>query len=458
VECNLDLCIDRLHSDSAKWRLYDPDVLPLWVADMDFLSAEPVIRALHERIDHGVFGYGLCPDELVEVIQARLDTLYGWQVDADEIVFCPGVVTGFNIACRLRSEPGDGVLVQPPVYYPFLAAPANAGRVLQQAEIKGSRENGSMRYALDVDAFEAAFTDRTRAFILCNPHNPIGRVYERNELLAMAEVCLRHNTLICSDEIHCDLVFSGHKHIPIAALDPEIAQNTVTLMAPSKTYNIAGLKCSFAVIQNEELRREFCAARAGLVPSVNILGYTAALAAYRDGQPWLDEVLAYLEANRDYVKRYVDESLPGIEMTVPEGTYLAWLDCRGAGFADKRSAGECGADECCSDDRSESQRGAGECCSADCSEGQRGAGECCSDDRGLSQREPTECCSSSACGAVERGSTEPADFFLEHARVALNNGATFGPGGEGFVRLNFACPRETLTEALERMKNALESQ
>jgi cystathionine beta-lyase len=401
---------------------------------MDFLSAEPVICALHERIDHGIFGYGICPDELVDVIRARLENLYGWQVAAKEIVFCPGVVTGFNVACRMRSEPGDGVLVQPPVYYPFLGAPANARRVLQQAEIKRQ----GARYELDIDAFEAAFTDRTRAFILCNPHNPIGRVYERDELLAMAEVCLRHNVLICSDEIHCDLVFSGHEHLPIAALDPEIAQNTVTLMAPSKTYNIAGLKCSFAVIQNEALREEFNAARGGLVPGVNILGYTAALAAYRDGQEWLDEVLAYMEANRDYLKGYVDEHLPGIEMIVPEGTYLAWLDCRGAGFAGQSGANETG--ECCSDDRSPSQRGEDQsdacgCGSCGCDAAESGAVE------------------SSALG---RASMEPADFILKHARVALNNGAAFGPGGEGYVRLNFACPRETLTEALERMRDALE--
>jgi len=192
--------------------------------------------------------------------------------------------------------------------------------------------------------------------------------------------------LICSDEIHCDLVYNGHSHIPIAALDPEIARQTVTLMAPSKTYNVAGLKCSFAVIQDEELRQEFCAARGGLVPSVNTLGYTAALAAYRDGQPWLDEVLAYLEANRDYLKAYVDERLPGVEMHAPEGTYLAWLDCAQTGI-----------------------------------EG------------------------------------EPGTFFLEKARVALNNGAAFGPGGQGYVRLNFACPRATLTEALERMETALKN-
>jgi cystathionine beta-lyase len=400
LECTLDTCIDRRNSDSAKWGRYDADVLPLWVADMDFLSAEPVLRALRARIDHGIFGYCVPPTELVDVIRARLARLYNWQVAADAIVFMPGVVTGFNMACHMAGRPGDGVLVQPPVYYPFLGAPANAGRELQMAEIE-ARPLGSVgasgrgpRYELDVEAFEAAFTERTRAFILCNPHNPIGRVYEREELQAMAEVCLRHDALICSDEIHCDLIFSGHQHTPIAALDPEISQHTITLMAPSKTYNIAGLKCSFAVIENEELRERFRATGQGLVPSVNLLGYTAALAAYRDGTFWLEEVLAYMEANRDFLKRYVDEHLPGVEMIVPEGTYLAWLDCTAAAL----------------------------------------------DGTGVGGENPCD----------------PAAFFLEQARVALNNGAAFGPGGEGHVRLNFACPRETLVEALERMRAALE--
>jgi cystathionine beta-lyase len=397
VECNLDTCYDRRNSDSAKWGRYDPDVVPLWVADMDFLSAEPVLRALHARIEHGIFGYCMPPTELVDVIQARLERLYNWKVAAEAILFMPGVVTGFNMVCHMAGDPGDGVLVQPPVYYPFLGAPANAGRELQMAEIQAHAGERGPRYELDVDAFESAFTDRTAAFILCNPHNPIGRVYEPDELRAMAEVCLRHDALICSDEIHCDLIFDGHQHTPIAALDPEISQHTVTLMAPSKTYNIAGLKCSFAVIENQELRERYRAAGRGLVPSVNLLGYTAALAAYRDAGPWLEEVLAYMEANRDFLKRYVDAHLPGMEMIVPEGTYLAWLDCHEALQGLARA------------------------------DGRTGDGDC-----------------------------QPATFFLEQARVALNDGAAFGPGGAGHVRLNFACPRETLVEALERMRAALE--
>jgi cystathionine beta-lyase len=348
---------------------------------MDYVSPEPVVRALHERVEHGVFGYTQPAQALYEVIRTRLRALYDWDVDVEDILFLPGVVVGFNLACHAVGEPGDGVLIQPPVYYPFLTAPGNAGRALQSAEVPLRRE----RYEIDLDTFEQAITDRTRMFLFCNPHNPIGRVYGREELLHLAEICARHDLTICSDEIHCDLVFSGRRHIPIAALAPEIAQRTITLMAPSKTYNIAGLKCAFAVVQDPALRARFRGAHAGLVSGVSLLGYTAALAAYREGQEWLDQVLAYVEGNRDYMARYVSDHLPGIRMVVPEGTYLAWLDCREAGI-----------------------------------EGPPGA------------------------------------FLLREARVSLNEGAGFGPGGEGFVRLNFACPRATLTEALERIRAALE--
>jgi cystathionine beta-lyase len=378
---DLDQHIDRRRSDSAKWGHYEADVLPLWVADMDFVSAEPILRALHERVQHGVFGYAFPPNELQEAIVARLGSLYGWVITPDDIVFVPGVVPGFNVACRAMSDPGDGILVQPPVYYPFLSAPGNANLALQCAEVYLD----SGRYGIDYGEFEGAITDRTSLFLFCNPHNPVGRVYERDELLQLAEICLRHGLVICSDEIHCDLLYSGHRHLPIASLAPEIAERTITLMAPSKTYNIAGLHCSFAVIQNVELRERYCAACAGILHGANVLGYTAALAAYRDGQEWLDQVLAYLEDNRDIVTQYAQEHLPGIDAIVPEGTFLAWLDCRRAGIAGK-----------------------------------------------------------------------PGDFFLQDARVALNEGDKFGSGGEGYVRLNFACPRSTLVEALGRMRSALE--
>lgn len=378
---DFDQVPERRDSDCVKWRAYDSDVLPLWVADMDFVSPQPVIQALECRVREGIFGYPQDLPELSEVFAARLKQRYGWEVQTDWLVWIPGVVTGFNLAAHTFAGPGGNVLVQPPVYTPMLKAPANAG--LERREALLTRL-GDGRYAVDMQAFEAAITPETRMFLLCNPHNPVGRVFREDELQQMAEICLRHHVPICSDEIHCELLFSGQRHIPIASLSPEIAAQTITLMAPSKTFNLAGLQCSVAIIPNPELKRRFQSARQGLVPWVNLMGQVAALAAYKDGQEWLDQLLLYLEGNRDFLHRYVRAELPGIQMDLPEGTYLAWLDCREAGLPQ-----------------------------------------------------------------------DPHTFFLEKARVALNDGATFGRGGEGFVRLNFGCPRATLEEALGRMKAAL---
>jgi cystathionine beta-lyase len=377
---DFDQLIDRRASDSAKWHYYGENVLPLWVADMDFPAPEPVIRALRERAEHGVFGYPIEPPELRPVILEQLQRLYGWQLDPEALIFLPGVVTGFNLATHAVTSPGDGVLAQTPVYFPILWAPGNAGCTLDEMELT-RQPDGS--YAIDFDAFAAAITERTRIFILCNPHNPVGRVFRRDELERMAEICLQHNLVICSDEIHCDLLFSGQQHLPIASLAPEIAARTITLMAPSKTYNIAGIHASIAIIPDPELREQFEAARAGLVPRLDTMGYTAMLAAYRDGRPWLDAVLRYMEATCDFLIEYVNSRLPGITAHPPEGTYLAWLDCRQAGIPGN-----------------------------------------------------------------------PHQFFLERAQVAVNDGATFGRGGEGFVRLNFACPRSTLAQALHQMRQA----
>jgi cystathionine beta-lyase len=379
---DFDRIIDRRSTRCAKWLHYEEDVLPLWVADMDFSSPQPIVDALRDRAACGVFGYGTEPSDLRSVIVENLLHRYGWSVSPEALVFVPGLVGGLNLATQAVTSPGDGVLVQTPVYFPFLSLPGNAGCTLDQMRLTPLR-SGS--YECDMELFEATITGRTRIFVLCNPHNPVGRVFRRYELEQMAEVCLRNDLVICSDEIHCDLVFPGHQHVPFATLDRDIAQRTITLMAPSKTYNIAGLHSSVAIIENPELRKKFERARKGLVSqSLNVFGYTATLAAYRSGQPWLDALLRYLEANRDFVFEYVNTQLQGVTVWKPEGTYLAWLDCRNAGLP---------------------------------------------------------------------GS--PHEFFLGHARVALNDGATFGRGGEGFVRLNFACPRQTLERALDRMGNAL---
>jgi cystathionine beta-lyase len=378
---DFDCIVNRCGTDSAKWCYYPPDALPLWVADMDFRSPEPVIAALRERVQHGVFGYGQEPPELRSVIVERLERLYGWQVLPDWLVFLPGVVIGFNLTCRAFAAPGDGVLLQTPAYPPILTAPQDAGCTRDETELTLEADG---HYAIDLDLFEHTITDRTRVFILCNPHNPVGRVFTRQELQHMAQMCLRHNVVICSDEIHCDFVYRGARHIPIATLDPEVASHTITLMAPSKTFNIAGLHFAVGIVPNEDLRKRLCAAKNGLVNEPDILSYTAALAAYRHGQPWLEELMRYLEANRDFAVDYVNARLPGIHASKPEGTYLLWLDCRQAGI---------------------------------------------------------------------RGN--PQEFLLERAKVALNDGADYGQGGEGFLRLNFGCPRATLVEALERMKAAL---
>jgi cystathionine beta-lyase len=379
---DLNHIIDRRASDSAKWRHYGEEVLPLWVADMDFPAPAPVIRALRQRVDHGIFGYGQEPPELKPLLVERLQQLYRWQVPEDALILVPGVVTGFNLASRAVTRPGDGLLVQTPVYHPILRVPHNANLVMNEMELT-RRSDG--RYEIDFDRFEATITGRTRIFILCNPHNPVGRVFRRDELERMAAICLRHDVVICSDEIHCDLVFSPHRHLPIASLSPEIAARTITLMAPSKTYNIAGLHASVAIIPDPDLRKAFKTARADLVPRLDIFGHAAMLAAYRHGGDWLAEVLRYLEANRDFLFDYVSAgNLPGLTMANPEGTYLAWLDCRRAGLP-----------------------------------------------------------------------RNPYEFFLAQAQVAFNDGAMFGTGGEGFVRLNFACPRATLADALARMRAAL---
>ncbi|MFO7696702.1 MAG: PatB family C-S lyase [Anaerolineae bacterium] len=378
---DFDCFIDRSGTCSAKWQRYGEDVIPLWVADMDFRAPEPVIDALQARVEHGIFGYGTEPENLREVIISRLLARYGWSVIPEDLIFVPGVVVGFNLAAQAVCQPGQSLLLQTPIYYPMLGVAGRAG--IGQDEMQLTR-GADGRYTIDMDLMARTVTPRTRMFMMCNPHNPVGRAFSRAELEEMASLCARHDLIICSDEIHCELMFPGHVHTPIAALDSEIAARTITLMAPSKTFNIAGLKFSVAIIQNPKLREAFTAAYRGIVSGISVLGYTAGLAAYQHGDPWLQDLLAYLQGNRDYVQAFVEARLPGLSMSPMEATYLAWLDCRGADLA---------------------------------------------------------------CA--------PGEFFVQQARVALNEGSLFGPGGDGHVRLNFGCCRDLLTRALEQMEAAL---
>jgi cysteine-S-conjugate beta-lyase len=374
---------DRRRTDSLKWGTYGDEVLPMWVADMDFPAPDAVVTALHQRIDHGVFGYAKHPQALAELICQHLQQLYQWSVNPEAILFTPGVVPAFNLAIRSLAKAGGELLIQTPVYPPFLKAASHSGLETRHHELTLADDHS---YVIDFESWKAAVTPSTCAFLFCNPHNPVGRVFRQDELKHLAQYCLRQKLVIVSDEIHSDLVFNGQRHIPIASLDPEVERQTITLMAPSKTYNIAGLECSFAVIPNVDLRRRFETARAGLVPGANILGYVAAEAAYLHGEAWLKALLRYLEGNRDFLLEFAATRLPGITVTPLEGTFLAWMDCRPAALPGN-----------------------------------------------------------------------PARFFLKEGGIALNDGKHFGPGGEGFVRLNFGCPRSILTEGLQRMAGALHS-
>ena len=383
---SFDNFINRRDSDSAKWNIFGPDVLPMWVADMDFRVADPIVRALHERVEHGIFGYQMSSAELSNILVDRLETRHHLHAAPDNLVYLPNVVTGLNVAASIVGERGDGILMLAPLYPPFLSVVAAQGRVLNDVLLAQTRENGLMRYEIDFDALEAAVTPQTKLFLFCNPHNPVGRVYTRDELERVAEFCIRHDLILCSDEIHCDLVYAPNTHISIASLSPEIASRTITLLAPSKAFNLPSLGCAVAVITDKGLRKRFemQAMLTGEHPYV--MGVVGATAAYRDGQPWLDELLPYLQSNRDAMVEYVGQHLPDVATTCPEGTYLGWLDFR-----------------------------------------------------------------------LLKLTGSPFQYFLDRAKVAFSDGAIFGKGGEGYIRVNFGCQRSTLLEALERVCGAIEA-
>lgn len=324
---DFDTPVERRDTDSIKWSAFGPDVIPMWVADMDFRSPQPIIDALQARVAQGVFGYGTESASLRAVLVERLQRLYGWTILPEDIMYLPGLVSGLNVITRAIGKGGDGVVVHTPVYGPFLTAPGNQHRELQWAPLHVAADAGRLHYTVDFDGFAAAIRPNTRLFILCNPHNPVGRLWQRSELLQMAALCDQHDLVICSDEIHCDLLLDGRSHTPIASLAPEIAQRTITLMAPSKTWNVPGLGASIAIVPNPELRKKLELAALGIVPHLNILGMVAAEAAYTHGGAWLDALLAYLSANRDFAVQFVAENMPGVRTTVPEATYLLWLDC-----------------------------------------------------------------------------------------------------------------------------------
>lgn len=373
--------INRRSTESIKWNYFDEDVLPMWVADMDFLCPPQVIEALQKRVEHGIFGYPTEPPRMREVIIDRLKRRYDWTIQPEWITFIPNVFSGFHLAAHAVTRPKDGVLLTPPIYHPMLLVPKNVDLNGQLVELVRA-EDGT--YSVPYSRFEATITGRSELFILCNPHNPIGKVYERNELEQLAEICLKHDLIICSDEIHADFIYDGRKHVPIASLSQEIADRTITLMSPVKSFNVAGIPFAFAVISNPGLREQYQNAGKGLVIHPGAMGYVAAMAAFEHCDNWSANLVKVLEVNRAFANEFIEKEISGIKMTPMEGTYLTWLDCRNAGI---------------------------------------------------------------------KGS--PYEFLLEKARVATVDGSLFGPGGEGFVRLNLACPQPQLQEGLTRIRNAL---
>jgi cysteine-S-conjugate beta-lyase len=376
--------LDRRSSDSAKWNYYPEDVLPMWVADMDFRSPPAVMETLRQRVDHGVFGYTMDAPALRELIVERMARLYQWTVTPEQIMFLPGIVPTLFVMGKAFGQPGQNILTTTPIYPPFLMAPGRFDLVDNPVPLALTIDGSRLAYEIDFDALEASVTPQTRMLLLCNPHNPIGRIYRRDELERLAEFCAKHDLLLISDEIHCDLILDEQPHIPAASLAPEVSARTITLMAPSKTFNLAGLGCAFAIVQNPELYQTLRDTIFGLISFVNLLGYQAATGAYAEGQEWLEGLLTYLRGNRDYLSSVVHQTLPELRLTHVEGTYLAWLDFR------------------------------------------------------------------------ETGLQNPYQHLVDVGKVALSNGKDFGADGEGFLRLNFGCPRPQLEEAVARIRQALD--
>ncbi len=389
---DFDRIIDRRHSNSIKWTAFAEDVLPMWVADMDFCVPEPIQKALHSAVDHAVFGYEMPSQALLRSVVARMKMLYDWDIDEKSVIPVTGLVSGFYAAASALCRPGDGYIIQTPVYMPFNDIQKNLGVIRQEAGLTRVVEAQRLHYEIDWPAFEKSFNmggSQTKMFLLCNPHNPSGQIYQPAELQKMADLCLKNNTVMVSDEIHSELMLGGARHTPMAALSPEIADHSITLIAPSKTFNIAGLFCGFAIVPNPELRERYKTSVERMTLHVSSLAQVAAQAAFSgECDDWLSELLAYLTQNRDFLVNFVEQNLPGIQVTCPDSTYLAWLDCNELVASGKISG-------------------------------------------------------------------SPFEFFLKNAKVALNDGAAFGTGGDNFVRLNFGCPRETLQAGLERLQKAL---
>jgi cystathionine beta-lyase len=326
---NFDEVVDRKNTNCEKWdncfeRFGKNDLLPLWVADMDFKTPDFIINALKQRLEHEILGYQIRPASFYNAVKNWLQQR-GWQVDPHKISFSPGVVPAINFAVNVFTNPGDKILINTPVYHPFMYAINNHGRTLVKSSLVNS---GNGYYTIDFEDFESKLADNVKMYILCSPHNPVGRVWTLDELKKIGELCLKYNVLVISDEIHSDLIFKPHKHIYFASISDDIANQTVTFIAPSKTFNIAGLSSSVVYSDNPVLHEKFSKFVNRLsVSAGTIFGDIALEAAYTYGDNWLSQMLEYLDANCEYIVDYLNKYIPNIKTRKPEGTYLMWLDC-----------------------------------------------------------------------------------------------------------------------------------
>jgi cystathionine beta-lyase len=358
------------------------DVIPLWVADMDFNTPDFIIHALSERLKHPIFGYSFRPEDYYTSIIEWTRQRHSWNLEKEWICFSPGIVPALNLCTLAFTVEGDGIIVQPPVYFPFFSAVESHGRRLIYNQLVESGEGWEM----DFDNLKKCIDPKTKMIIISNPHNPVGRVWSPEEITELAEICLNNDILILSDEIHCDLVLPGYKHTPVARLSEQFAQRTITCIAPSKTFNLAGLSSASVIIPNGLLRKAFSSTMEKLhIGGGNIFGTIASVAAYTHGHDWLNELLIYLNGNADFVTEYCMNLVPEIVPVTPEATYLMWLDCRKLSMKGK----------------------------------------------------------------------ELQSFFIKKAGIGMNEGSTFGAGGEGFMRMNLACPRNTLVKAMEQIEDAV---
>ena len=392
MKYNFDEVVDRTNHHSVKWDEMKTkfgdipnEVLPMWIADMEFRSPKPVIEAIKKAAKHGIFGYTSRPDSYYQAIIEWMERRHNWKVKKDWLAYSPGVVPALSLIIRAFCQPGDKVVVQPPVYYPFFRVIENNGCHIVNNPLKLSNK----KYFMDYHDLEKKIDDpRVKLLILCSPHNPVGRVWQKEELIILGEICLEHNIIVVSDEIHADILFEGYKHLPFASISPAFSHHSITCTAPSKTFNLAGLQTSTIIIPNKKYYKLYNNALDSLaLDENNVFGLVALEAAYRYGEEWLEQLLSYLNENLKFLMKYFKERIPRIKVIKPEGTYLVWLDCRQLGLSAK----------------------------------------------------------------------DLNNFMLKKAGVALDDGDWFGTEGEGFMRINIACPRSVLEEGLKRIERAVNS-